>query len=163
MLACEGADVRLTSRSIERATEACAAINVKLDQSLSAGSHANRGTLIPIAVGGASPDTLEPVLEHASILIACGAAGIELVDEATITSLSTLKVAVDLNAVPPTGIGGVSATDKARPIGSGVAYGAIGVGGLKMKTHRACVRSLFESNDRVLDAAEIYAIAKSIG
>jgi hypothetical protein len=74
-----------------------------------------------------------------------------------------MKVAIDLNAVPPAGIGGLSVTDKAKPIGSGVGYGAIGVGGLKMKTHRRAIESLFASNDRVLDAAEIYAIAKSIG
>jgi hypothetical protein len=44
-----------------------------------------------------------------------------------------------------------------------VAYGAIGVGGLKMKTHKAAIQSLFESNDQLLDAEEIYAIAKAIG
>ena len=61
-------------------------------------------------------------------------------------------MAIDLNAVPPSGIGGLGVTDKAKPIGSGVGYGAIGVGGLKMKTHRAAIESLFTSNDRVLDA-----------
>jgi hypothetical protein len=54
-------------------------------------------------------------------------------------------------------------SDKAKPLGRGVAYGAIGVGGLKMKTHRAAVAALFERNDQVLNADEIYAIAKSIG
>ncbi|MEM6690047.1 MAG: methylenetetrahydrofolate dehydrogenase, partial [Planctomycetota bacterium] len=44
-----------------------------------------------------------------------------------------------------------------------VAYGPIGVGGLKMKTHRAAIQALFDSNDRWLDADEIYTLAKSIG
>ena len=34
---------------------------------------------------------------------------------------------------------------------------------LKMKTHKAAIQSLFESNDQLLDAEEIYAIAKAIG
>ena len=48
-------------------------------------------------------------------------------------------------------------------MGDAVVYGAIGVGGLKMRTHKAAIRSLFQSNTAVLDAAEIYDIAKSVG
>ena len=76
---------------------------------------------------------------------------------------TSLRVAIDLNAVPPLGIAGIKATDKAKSIGNVIAYGAIGVGGLKMKTHKAALKQLFESNEQVLDAAEIYEIAKSIG
>ena len=43
-----------------------------------------------------------------------------------------------------------------------VGYGAFGVGGLKMKTHRRAIESLFESNDKVLNADEIFAIAKAV-
>ena len=42
-----------------------------------------------------------------------------------------------------------------------VSYGAIGVGGIKMKIHRSCVASLFEANDRVLDADEMLAVGRS--
>lgn len=105
-------------------------------------------------------DLAGQALSDADIVIACGAAGIALVDQKTILAADSLKVAIDLNAVPPAGIGGLGVTDKAKPIGSGVGYGSIGVGGLKMKTQRAAIES---SNDRVLDANEIYAIAKTIG
>ena len=110
-----------------------------------------------------SADLAGKAISNTDIVIACGAAGIELVDEKTVVEADSLKVAIDLNAVPPAGIGGLGVTDKAKPIGSAVGYGAIGVGGLKMKTHRAAIESLFTANDRVLDANEIYAIAKSIG
>jgi hypothetical protein len=102
-------------------------------------------------------------MQDAAMVFACGAAGFELVSEEIVSSIESLAVAIDLNAVPPAGIGGVEVSDKAKPFGHGVAYGAIGVGGLKMKTHRAAVAALFERNDHVLDADEIYAIAKSIG
>jgi Fe2+ or Zn2+ uptake regulation protein len=37
-----------------------------------------------------------------------------------------------------------------------------GSGGLKLKLHRACVAQLFQSSDQVLDAEEIYALAKTM-
>jgi hypothetical protein len=43
-----------------------------------------------------------------------------------------------------------------------VCYGAIGVGGTKMKLHKAAIRQLFESYEFVLDAEEIFALGKSI-
>jgi hypothetical protein len=150
LLAGDGADVLVTSRSLDRAAHACREIEARFDSA--------KVTPFEIAVPGA----LEKALEQAEVVIACGAAGIELVAESRIRSLPSLKVAIDLNAVPPAGIGGLKVTDKAVSFGCGVGYGAIGVGGLKMKTHRAAIKSLFHSNDRILDAAEIYEIAKSL-
>ena len=69
---------------------------------------------------------------------------------------------IDLNAVPPAGIEGVAAADKARPWDDAVAYGALGVGGTKMKIHRAAVRRLFESNDACLDAEDLLAIGETL-
>jgi len=40
-----------------------------------------------------------------------------------------------------------------------VCYGAIGVGDLKMKIHRAAIAALFTRNDQVMDAPEVYEIA----
>jgi hypothetical protein len=151
LLASDGAKVALTSRLLDRAEYACREVAAKVADA----------DLTPCAVG--APGAIEQVLEGAEIVIACGAAGVELVAESVLHSIDSLKVAIDLNAVPPTGIGGLAITDKATPFGCGVGYGAIGVGGLKMKTHRAAIQALFESNDRILDAAEIYNLAKAIG
>lgn len=152
MLAGEGADVTLTSRSIERAQKVCDQIS---------GSNSFSGSLT--AAAPRHDKELGEMLGDVDCIIASGAAGVQLVEQTTLESAESLKVAIDLNAVPPAGIGGIEMTDKAKPIGHGVGYGAIGVGGLKMKTHKAAIESLFESNDKVLDAKEIYAIAKSIG
>ena len=152
MLASDGADVRLVSRSLERATQACEEIVHKVGEA----------SIEPASVADGE-QTVAELVRDAEIVIGCGAAGAELVDQDTILSIPKLKVAIDLNAVPPAGIGGIEVTDKAKNLGAGVAYGAIGVGGLKMKTHKAAIKSLFESNDRLLDAEEIYAIAKAIG
>jgi hypothetical protein len=37
-----------------------------------------------------------------------------------------------------------------------ICYGALGVGGTKMKVHKAAVAKLFERNDQVMDAEEVY-------
>ena len=151
LLASDGAKVTLTSRSLDRAKVACREVLGHLDEA----------AVQPAAVP--SVRSAKAALDGAQIVVGCGAAGIELVDAPTIAGLESLEVAIDLNAVPPAGIGGVEVADKKKPLGCGVAYGAIGVGGLKMKTHRQAIERLFSSNDQVLDANEIYAIAKSIG
>ncbi len=69
---------------------------------------------------------------------------------------------IDLNAVPPEGIEGISVMDKAVQRGDRFDYGAVGVGGLKMKIHRAAIGKLFTCNDAVLDAEEIFAIGQSL-
>jgi hypothetical protein len=44
-----------------------------------------------------------------------------------------------------------------------ICYGALGVGGLKMKIHKRCIARLFETNDAVLDAEAIYELARTLG
>jgi hypothetical protein len=95
-------------------------------------------------------------------VVAAGAAGICFLPEGSLQSLDALQVAIDLNAVPPTGIADVAATDKAVTKSDVICYGALGVGGTKMKVHRQAIAALFEANDRVLDTAEIYDIALQV-
>jgi hypothetical protein len=40
--------------------------------------------------------------------------------------------------------------------------GGLGIGSLKMKVHRAVIARLFEANNQVFDAREIYALAKEL-
>ena len=53
-------------------------------------------------------------------------------------------------------------TDKAQEIDGQVCYGAIGVGGTKMKIHKAAIKRIFESNDVVLDVDEIYQLGLAL-
>jgi hypothetical protein len=73
----------------------------------------------------------------------------------------TLQVAIDLNAVPPAGISGIDATDsqgaRRRPV-----LRPIGIGGTKMKIHRAAIQKLFTANNLVLDAEEVLAIGQEL-
>ena len=144
LLANAGAKVRVASRSLQRASEACEAL----------AKHAPAEQFQPVATD-TSQQTAE-ALQGVQLVIAAGAAGVELIPADMLAQCDGLQVAIDLNAVPPLGIAEVKSTAKAVEVGGVICYGAIGVGGLKMKIHRAALQELFQRNDAVLDAQEIY-------
>ena len=65
----------------------------------------------------------------------------------------------DVNAVPPLGIEGTEAGDKGVEREGKRVFGAMAIGGLKMKVHKASVARLFEQSDAVLDLEAIWQIA----
>jgi len=150
LLARQGAKVRVASRSLDKAKHVCAAI-----QQLVAGAE-----LVPVETKSA-PDTAV-ALAGAQVVIAAGAAGVELMSGDVRVGSPTLQVAIDLNAVPPAGIAGIDVMDKAKERDGLVCYGAIGVGGTKMKIHRAAIQRLFTANNLVLDAEEVFAIGQEL-
>jgi hypothetical protein len=150
LLARQGAHVRLASRQQARAAAACDAIK--------AGVPAAK--LEPVAV--ARHEDLPAVASDRTLIVAAGAAGVVLLPKSARPACKALKVAIDLNAVPPLGVEGVGVTDKGKDYDGVICYGAIGVGDTKMKLHRAAVAKLFESNDQVMDAAEVYALGEGL-
>ena len=103
-----------------------------------------------------------PVLDGAALLISAGPAGVCMVPRAAWAGRAGLRVAADLNAVPPQGIEGIDVQDNGVERDGVVVFGALGVGGLKMKIHKACIARLFESNDAVLDAETIAEVAQAL-
>jgi len=77
-------------------------------------------------------------------------------------SIESLQVAIDLNAVPPLGLAGIEAGDKATDHQGISCSGALGVGGLKMKLHRLAIETLFSSNSQVLETQAIYALSQGM-
>ena len=107
------------------------------------------------------PASLAKGLEGASVVVTSGAAGAVLLPKSIRQRLPGIKVLIDLNAVPPPGIEGVEATDKGVERDGARAWGALGVGGTKMKIHKAALKALFASNDKVIDAEEALAIGRA--
>ena len=64
-----------------------------------------------------------------------------------------------MNAVPPLGMAGIEPADNGATREGVVVFGALGVGRLKMKVHKACIARLFEQSDLVLDAETIFDVA----
>ena len=105
---------------------------------------------------------LRTSLNGAQIVIAAGPPGVRLLPEQVRRDARSLQVAVDLNAVPPLGIEGVESSDRGQSRDGLIAYGAIGVGGLKMKVHKRAIQRLFETNDAILDAEEVFELATKL-
>lgn len=151
LLAREGACVRVGSRTVERAAAVCKQIQ----------QHVPDANLTPHATS--TPTETSAAMEAAEIVIAAGAAGVQLLSEDLLQASKDLQVAIDLNAVPPSGIEGIEVIDRAVERYGISCYGAIGVGGIKMKIHKAAIRRLFDNNSLVLDAEEIYNLATEMG
>ncbi len=110
----------------------------------------------------ADPSRAASVLEGAELLLSAGGAGVCLVPRDAWTGRAGLRAVADVNAVPPLGIEGVEATDNGADRNGVIVFGALGVGGLKMKIHKACIARLFERNDLVQDAESIAEVASSL-
>ena len=149
LLARAGADVVVTSRRQEGADAAAGAIRQRFGQEVR-----------PKAM--ADPSGAAAVLEGAELLLSAGGAGVCLVPRGAWMGRAGLRAVADVNAVPPLGVEGVEATDNGVDRGGATAFGALGVGGLKMKIHKACIARLFERNDQVLDAETIAEIAGAV-
>jgi len=149
LLAKGGADVVVTSRRAEGAFGAADAIRHRFGAAV-------RAIAMPEAAFAAS------VLEGVELLLNAGGAGISLVPRAAWAGRAGLRAAADVNAVPPPGIEGIEVTDNGADRHGVTVFGALGVGSLKMKIHKACLARLFERNDLVLDAETIADVATSL-
>jgi hypothetical protein len=101
-------------------------------------------------------------LEGAEVVLNAGPAGVCLIPRDAWVGRAGLRAVADVNAVPPLGIEGIEVHDNAAVREGVTAFGALGVGGLKMKVHKACIARLFEKNDQVLDAEAIFDIARDM-
>jgi threonine dehydrogenase-like Zn-dependent dehydrogenase len=147
LLAKDGAQVTITSRKPEQGEKARQFISARFNVQVEATTLAD-------------PSKLPEVLEGVEVLLNSGAAGIQMVSKAAWTAQKSLKIAVDLNAVPPLGIEGVELNDAGK-VREGVSvFGAFGVGDFKTRLHKACVAKLFTRNDLVLDAEAIADVAR---
>lgn len=149
LLAREGAAVAVGSRSVTRAEEAARTIGQGLGARLD-------------AFGSGDEADLRAGLAGAQVVVAAGAAGAVLLPASVRLALPVLKVAIDLNAVPPVGVEGLEPSDRGTARDGALAWGALGVGGSKMKIHRRAIEALFEANDRVLDADEVFALGRDL-
>jgi methylenetetrahydrofolate/methylenetetrahydromethanopterin dehydrogenase (NADP+) len=149
MLAREGARVAITSRNLQRSEQACKHLNERYSveiEPLEAESREDRARQV----------------KDANIVVATGAAGVRLLEASDWQDSQSIEIVVDANAVPPAGIVGVGMSDKGKIVNGKTLWGALGFGPAKLALQRHCIGSLFEQNDLVLDADEIFNLAKKM-
>ena len=72
---------------------------------------------------------LDSFLDEVDVVFATAAAGVQVMSAEQVKLAAKLKVAADVNAVPPSGIAGVGVMDDCVAI-EGSASGAVGIGAL---------------------------------
>jgi hypothetical protein len=149
LLAKDGAQVTITSRKPEQGEKARQFISARFNVQVE-------------AVTLNDPSRLPELCQGVEVLLNSGPAGVQMVPKSAWTGVKTLKIAVDLNAVPPLGIEGIDVNDAGVKKNGVIVFGAFGVGNFKTKLHKACVVQLFERNDLVLDAETIAGIAREL-
>ncbi len=117
-----GANVKIIGRQLEKAQTVAALCNAEYGggkTKIDADADANKTDLIL----------------KADVVFATGAAGIQLLDAELVATAPKLKVAADVNAVPPAGIAGIDAFHKGAPIkgstSGALGFGALAIGNLK--------------------------------
>ena len=149
LLARDGARVMITSRKPEQGEKARQFISARFNVQVEATTMTD-------------PSHVADVLDGVEVLLNSGPAGVQMVPKAAWMAQKTLKVAVDLNAVPPLGIEGVEVEDTGARRDGVTVFGAFGVGNFKTKLHKACVTKLFTRNDLVLDAEAIADVGREL-
>jgi len=135
-----GANVRIIGRQLDKAQRIAELCNNEFGEgkiTIEAGVDADKAEYI----------------KTADVVFATGAAGIELLSAEHIASASQLKVAADINAVPPSGIVGLDAFDNGKElpgsISGAVGLGALAIGNIKYKTQSRLLKEMLESDKPV--------------
>ncbi|HSW08747.1 NAD(P)-dependent methylenetetrahydromethanopterin dehydrogenase [Aquabacterium sp.] len=147
-----GAQVFLSSREGQAAAEAAAR---------------ETGTRFQVemhGVSGGGRDAVRASLADADVVLACAAAGVQVVSADDLVFAKRLKVAADVNAVPPEGVAGVGVMDDGVPLtGTGaVGIGALAVGNVKYQTqHRLLLQMRGADKAVVLSFPQAFATARA--
>ena len=104
------------------------------------------------------------LLAASEVVLATAKAGVQILNRGHLQAGSTLRVAADVNAVPPAGIEGVDAQDDGKPLGVGDALGvgALAVGNVKYQVQRALLRQMREAEKpQYLDFRQAFELARN--
>ncbi|HET7448221.1 MAG TPA: NAD(P)-dependent methylenetetrahydromethanopterin dehydrogenase [Methyloceanibacter sp.] len=114
---------------------------------------------------GSTEEQKEELVRGADIIFAAGPAGKRLITLDQMKQAKHLRVVTDVNAVPPSGVEGVSVNDNATPIPgiSAVGIGALVVGNIKYKTEAGLFKEMIETEKPLyLDFRDAYALAQKL-
>jgi methylene-tetrahydromethanopterin dehydrogenase len=117
-----------------------------------------------LAADGSAEAGRRHAIAEADVVLAAARAGVQVLSANELTSAKRLKVAADINAVPPAGIEGVAAKAKGAPLGAGaVGIGALAIGDIKFRVQHGLLRQLRDSEKaRFFDFRAAFQLAREI-
>jgi methylene-tetrahydromethanopterin dehydrogenase len=152
-----GADITLVDhQSVENAQNAANEYNASCGCSM-------KGTV------AASDADKAYLLASVDIAFCTAKAGVEILSDSILADTKSLKVAGDVNAVPPLGIRGLDLQDFGVPLTHAVAadgavgIGALAIGHIKYRTQQALLKLLLETDKPVfIDFREAFKTARGL-
>ena len=148
-----GARVWLSSRSGAEAAEKAAS---DTGQRFGVGLH---------GVSGADRAAVRASVAEADVVLGCAAAGVQVLAADDLPFAKQLKVAADVNAVPPDGIAGVGVMDNGKPVPgtAAVGIGALAIGNVKYQTQHRLLLQMREAEKKAvtLSFPEAFATARA--
>ncbi|NOT86516.1 MAG: methylenetetrahydromethanopterin dehydrogenase [Methylococcaceae bacterium] len=109
------------------------------------------------------------LIEQVNLIFCTAKAGIQVLSAEVLQHAKQLKVAGDVNAVPPLGIEGINSKDFGVPLAAAinspkaVAVGALAVGNIKYKLQQALLKTMLETDKPLyLDFRNAYAMAEQL-
>lgn len=114
---------------------------------------------------GSSEPLKEQAIKDAEVILAAGRAGVQILSTGQLAKAPKLKVAADVNAVPPAGIEGLGAQDDAATLKgtAAVGIGSLAIGGVKYKVQSGLFRRMIEADKPLfLDFRDAFALAREL-
>lgn len=150
LYASEKANVIVTSRDLQRASEVAAKIN---EDAL---SESVRG------FQAQTPEETGKAVADAEIILSAGAAGTQLLPLNTLKEYGRkCKIVADINAIPPLGVEGLKSTAEGEEVLPNVfGLGALAIGKLKIKVEAELIKRAAEEPKGIFDYKVAYEIAK---
>jgi methylene-tetrahydromethanopterin dehydrogenase len=127
-----------------------------------------RFSITTAGIGVGTPDGLHAALAQADVVVATAAAGVQIVTSADLAHAQRMRVAADVNAVPPEGIAGVNVMDNGKPLPGAArpdarGIGALAIGNVKYQVeHRLFLRMRTGGKPVYLGFAEAFDEARAI-
>lgn len=107
------------------------------------------------------------LVSRADVIICTAKAGVQVLDASVLEDAQVLRVAADVNSVPPAGIEGIDPQDDGTPLKhakaakGAVAIGPMTIGRVKVKTQKALLHSMLDTEKPVyLDFAHAFGAAR---
>jgi methylene-tetrahydromethanopterin dehydrogenase len=105
------------------------------------------------------------VIGDADVVFAAAKAGVQVLGRAELAKAPALKVAADVNAVPPPGIEGIGLQDDGKPIAGtqALGIGPLAIGNVKYKVQAGLLHRMIESDKALyLDFRDAFALARQL-
>ncbi|MCD2181527.1 NAD(P)-dependent methylenetetrahydromethanopterin dehydrogenase [Rhizobium sp. GN54] len=117
------------------------------------------------AADGSTEEKKAALLRETEVILSAAKAGVRVISAEQLRAAKHLLVAADVNAVPPSGIEGLTANAKSDKLGetAAIGIGALTIGNLKYKTQSGLFKQMISAEKPVIyDFQDAFALARSI-